>query len=210
MKEYEISLNNKNVGKVKIFKDNLNKKIKNSLITSNKEYKYNIIDSKEDLKQYIVSFIVNDTDDLYNIVSKYVYNNEIYKVIEEIKKYNNIKNIKKNTLINIIVPEIYLNNLNIDKNKIDKESLLYSKLHFISNVSNEINISDKSIFIKNNYEKFIKDKEYEFLTDKEREKEILKFMNEVDIIIGSLENETKYRYGKDYIIPIKINNLSVD
>ena len=210
MKEYEITLNNKNVGKVKIFKDNLNKNIKNSLITSNKEYKFNVVDSKEDLKQYIVSFIINDNDDLYDIVSKYIYNNEIYNVIEEIKKYNNIKTIKKNTLINIIVPEIYLNNLNIDKNKIDKESIFYSKIHFIKSVSKELNIVDNSLLIKKNYDKFINDKEYEFLTDKEQEKEVLKYMNEIDKIIENLEKDTNYKYGKDFIIPLKINNLNVD
>ena len=147
MKEYEISVNNKNLGKVKIFKDNLNKKIKNSLIKSNKEQKYKVVDYKDDLKQYIVSFIINDIDELYNIVSKYTYNNEIFNVIEDIKRYNNIKNIKKNTLINIVIPEIYLNNLNINKNNIDSESLLNSKIYFVNKVSEKLNIEDKSKLI---------------------------------------------------------------
>lgn len=210
MKEYEISVNNKNKGKVKIFKDNLNKNIKNSLITSNKEYKFNIVDYKDDLKQYIISFIVNDTDELYDIVSKYTYNNEIFDVIEEIKKYNNIKNIKKNTLINIIIPEIYLNNLNINKNNIDKESLLHSKIYFVNKVSIELNIEDKSKLIKDNYNIYINSKEYEFLTDKEKISYIDKYLKEIDNIIKDIETKYSYKYGKDFIIPIKIKNINVE
>jgi len=207
MKEYEISVNNKNMGKVKIFKDNLNKDIKNSLITSNKDYNYNIVDYKDDLKQYVVSFIVNDVDELYDIVSKYTYNNEIFNVIEEIKKYNNIKTIKKNTLVNIVIPEIYLNNLSINKNNIDKESLLESKIYFINKVSNKLNINDKGKVVKDNYIQFKDSKEYDFLIDKEKNKFIDKYLKELDIIIGYLENNSNYKYGKDFIIPIKINNI---
>lgn len=207
MKEYEISVNNKNMGKVKIFKDNLNKDIKNSLIVSNKDYSYNIVDSHSDLKQYIVSFIVNDTDELYDIVSKYTYNNEIFNVIEEIKKYNNIKTIKKNTLVNIIIPEIYLKNLNISKSNIDKESLLESKIYFIDKVSNELKIEDKSKLIKDNYNNYKNSKEYDFLTDKEKLNYIDKILDELDEIIKFLENKSIYKYGKDFIIPIKIHNV---
>ena len=210
MKEYEISVNNKNKGKVKIFKDNLNKNIKNSLITSNKEYKFNIVDYKDDLKQYIISFIVNDTDELYDIVSKYTYNNEIFNVIEEIKKYNNIKNIKKNTLINIVIPEIYLNNLNINKDNIDKESLLNSKIYFVNKVSTLLNIEDKSKLIKDNYNNYINSKEYEFLTDKEKISYIDKYLKEIDNIIKDIETKYNYKYGKDFIIPIKIKNINVE
>ena len=206
MKEYEISVNNKTKGKVKIFKDNLNKNIKNSLITSNKEYTYNIVDSENDLKQYIVPFIINDIDELYEIVSKYTYNNETFNVIEEIKNYNNIKSIKKNTLVNIVVPEIYLNNLNISKNNINKESLLESKIYFISKVCSELEIEDKSILIKDNYINYKNSKEYDFLIDKEKINYIDKYINELDEIIKSLENKSNYKYGKDFIIPIKINN----
>ena len=207
MKEYEISVNNKTKGKVKIFKDNLNKDIKNSLIISNKDYSYNIVDSHSDLKQYIVSFIINDTDELYDIVSKYTYNNEIFNVIEEIKKYNNIKSIKKNTLVNIIIPEIYLNNLNININNIDKESLLESKIYFIDKVSNELKIEDKSKLIKDNYNNYKNSKEYDFLTDKEKLNYIDKILDELDEIIKFLENKSIYKYGKDFIIPIKIHNV---
>lgn len=207
MKEYEISINNKNKGKVKIFKDNLNKEIKNSLIASNKEYKYNVVNYKNDIKKYIVSFIINDNDELYNIVSKYTYNNEILEVVEEIKKYNNIKNIKKNTLINIIIPEIYLNNLKINKYNIDKESLLDSKIYFINKVSNELNIEDRGKLIKDNYINYKNSKEYEFLTDKEKINYIDKYLNEVDNLIKDIEIKSNYKYGKDFIIPIKINNI---
>jgi len=207
MKEYEISVNNKTKGKVKIFKDNLNKDIKNSLITSNKEYNYNVVDYKEDLKQYEVSFVISDVDELYDIVSKYTYNNEIFNVIEEIKEYNNLKTIKKNTLVNIIIPEIYLNNLNINKNNIDKESLLESKMFFVNKVSNELNIEDKSRLIKENYINYRNSKEYDFLTDKEKINYVDKYLNELDIIIKDIENKSNYKYGKDFIIPIKINNV---
>ena len=166
MKEYEISLNDKNMGKVKIFKDNLNKDIKNSII--------------------------------------------IFNIIEEIKKYNNIKTIKKNTLINILVPEIYLNNLNINKNNIDKESLLNSKIYFINKACEKINIQDKSKTIKDNFNNYKDNKEYDFLTDKEKTNELDKYLNEVDNIIKDIEENSNYKYGKDFIIPIKINNLNVD
>jgi len=210
MKEYEISLNDKNMGKVKIFKDNLNKDIKNSIIIFNKKSHFSIIDYKEDLKQYLVSFIINDIDDLYDIVSKFTYNNEIFNIIEEIKKYNNIKTIKKNTLINILVPEIYLNNLNINKNNIDKESLLNSKIYFINKACEKINIQDKSKTIKDNFNNYKDNKEYDFLTDKEKTNELDKYLNEVDNIIKDIEENSNYKYGKDFIIPIKINNLNVD
>lgn len=209
MKEYEISYNDKDIGKVKLFKDNLNKNIKNSLITSNKKIKYNVVDSYKEQKLYEVTININDVDDLYDIVKLYIYNEkEIYDNIDKIKEYNNIKTIKKDTNIKIIIPEIYLNNLSISKENIDKESLFKSKVYFIKSALNNYNneeLNKELNTIIQNYTIYKNSNEYEFLTDEELSNNINKYIDRTNSIIKIIEINTKYRYGKDYIIPIKIN-----
>ena len=150
MKEYEISYNNKNVGVVKLFNENINKDIKNSFIISENNIEYEILNYNTDMQQYSISLTINNVDDLYDIVSKYKYNEkDIFEEIDNIKKYNNIKNIRKDTTIKIIIPEIYLNNLNISKKNIDKESILDSKIYFVKKVLEKYN--DNELANKLNY-----------------------------------------------------------
>lgn len=209
MKEYEISYNDKNIGKVKLFKDNLNKDIKNSFIVNNYNSDYKILDHKIDLQQYELEYVINDVDDLYDIVSKFVYkNNDIFDNVEKIKKYNDIKTIKKNTIIKIVVPEIYLNNLSISKNNIDKGSLFKSKLYFVKKVSENNKLDDiknKLDSLINSYKQYKNNNEYDFLTEEEKKNNIDKYINKTNELIELIEKDTKYRYGKDYIVPIKIN-----
>ena len=120
MKEYEVSFKDKDIGKVTLYIDNINNDLSNSLMISNNTFDYKLL-GNNDIQQYLVTYTINSIDDLYKIVSKFIYSNEeIIKYIDKLKKDNNIKEIKKNTRINIIIPEIYLNNLNISKNNIDK------------------------------------------------------------------------------------------
>ena len=113
MKQYEISNDGKYIGKINLHKENIRDNIKNTIIETptNLTFKF---DKTE--QTYELSFIVNDVDELYDIVSKYINENDkIFETIEEIKKYNNISLIKRDTIINIIIPEIYLSNFNKTK-----------------------------------------------------------------------------------------------
>lgn len=209
MKEYEISINDKVLGKTKIYKENIKEDIKNTLIESKNGLAYKKINNK-DLQTYEITYTISDIDELFDIVSKYIYDNElIFENIEKIKEYNNIKTIKKDTKVNIVIPEIYLNKLNISKTNIDYNSLLNSKVHFIKNTINKLNNNDlinsiNEIIVE--YNNFKKSNEYEFLTEEEKEQKINNFIKRVDIIISYIENNTDYKYGLDYIIPIKISN----
>ena len=209
MKEYEITYNNKKQGKVKIFINNLNKNFKNSFISSNKNRKYDIVNYNTELQQYEIFYKINDIDELFEIVSKYKYKEtDIFEEIDNIKKYNNLKTVKKDTLIKIIIPEIYLNNLNIRKN-INKESLFKSKIYFIKNVLDnnyiEIVVSNLNNII-NDYNLYKESSEYEFFTYEEKENKINNSLNSIDKLIKYIEDNTEYKYGKDFIIPIRINN----
>lgn len=209
MKEYEISYNNKNVGVVKLFNENINKDIKNSFIISENNIEYEILNYNTDMQQYSISLTINNVDDLYDIVSKYKYNEkDIFEEIDNIKKYNNIKNIRKDTTIKIIIPEIYLNNLNISKKNIDKESILDSKIYFVKKVLEKYNdneLANKLNYTINNYDNYKNNLEYEFYTDEEKESIIIETVDKVNVLIDILEDKTKYKYGKDFIIPIIIN-----
>ena len=113
MKEYEIYDNNIRLGIVKLYENNISNNINNSIIEDNKMFR-NIIFNKSNKQTYLVSIIVNDIDELYDVVSKYNIDN-VYEEIDNIKKYNNIKSIKKNTKLDIIVKEndLYLYNKSI-------------------------------------------------------------------------------------------------
>ena len=210
MKSYEISYNNKNVGKVQLFKNNLNKDFNNSLIVSNNNIQYNIINYNTEMQKYEVSFNINDIDDIYDIVSKYKYNEvDIFNEIDNIKEYNNLRNVKKNTEIKIVISEVYLNNLNIDKRNVDKESLFKSKIYFLKKVlenNNDEKVLNELKSIVNEYKLFKSSNEYEFTTDIERDNKLNYALNSVDKIIKNMEEKSKYKYAKDYIVPIKIDN----
>ena len=203
MLEYEISNDNKNLGKVKVF--NKLDNIDTTLITDKKNYKYKL--SNNNYQTYIITINVNNDDDLYDKVSIYK-NDNIFEEIEQIKHYNNIKHIKNNTILDIIVPYSYLKNFNTNIDNIDLISLLSSKIYFIKNVLD----SKPNTELKNNVNNIINDfnklkhsSEYDFLTDEEKENKINKYIKEIDKVIDILEENTTYKYGENFITPIKIN-----
>lgn len=213
MKEYEISVSDKVIGKVNIYKENINKELNSSLIESNKGMSFKKIDEK-DYQTYELEYTVNNIDDLFDIVSKYIYDKtKVFDMIEDIKKYNNIKSIKKNTNIKIIVPEIYLSKLNKSKEDINLNSMFLSKIHFIKSVMstlNNIELIDKLNNIIKDYNTYINSSEYEFYDFDEIKNNINAFLKRLDEIINYIESKSNFMYGKNYIIPIKINMVKND
>ena len=205
MKQYEISNDGKYIGKINLHKENIKDNIKNTIIETptNLTFKF---DKTE--QTYELSFTVNDIDELYDIVSKYINENDkIFETIEEIKKYNNISSIKRDTIINIIIPEIYLSNFNKTKKDYELHSLFNSKVHFIKKVienKNEETIANDLNNIITEYNNYITSNEYEFFTDIEKEESIRNFITKVDKIIYNIEQNTNYKYGINFIVPIKI------
>lgn len=206
MQEYEISNDNKVLGKIKIF-NNINDSLNNSIIIDNKNYKKIILKNNNTLQTYIVSVNINSDDDLYDILSKY-YDGDIFEKINEIKKYNNIKNIKTNTIINIIIDYKTLYIFNKDLNNINLDSLIESKIFFIKNVNETLdnsNMMDELNLIINSYNEKKKDNMYDFLEDDEKKKVLNEYIEKLDNIIENLEENTLYKYGVDFVIPIKLN-----
>ena len=206
MKEYEIYDNNIRLGIVKLYENNISNNINNSIIEDNKMFR-NIIFNKGNKQTYIVSINVNDMDELYDVVSKYNIDN-VYEEIDNIKKYNNIKSIKKNTKLDIIVKEndLYLFNKSIKDINID--SLINSKIYFIDNViddANLVSIKDKLDIIKNNYNNKKSSSTYEFLLEEEKENVLKDYLVSLDKLIKFIEDNTNYKYGIDYVIPISID-----
>ena len=206
MKEYEIYDNNIRLGIVKLYENNISNNINNSIIEDNKMFR-NIIFNKSNKQTYLVSIIVNDMDELYDVVSKYNSDN-VYEEIDNIKKYNNIKSIKKNTKLDIIVKEndLYLFNKSIKDINID--SLINSKIYFIDNViddANLVSIKDKLDIIKNNYNNKKSSSTYEFLLEEEKENVLKDYLVSLDKLIKFIEDNTNYKYGIDYVIPISID-----
>lgn len=205
MKQYEISNNGKYIGKINLHKENIKDNIKNTLIETptNLTFKF---DKTE--QTYELSFIVNDIDALFNIVSKYINENDkIFETIEEIKKYNNISLIKSDTNINILIPEICLSNFNKTTKDCELHSFFNSKIHFIKKVienKNQDNIINELNNIIAEYNNYINSNEFEFFTDIEKEDKIRNLINRVDKIIYNIEQNTNYKYGINFIIPIKI------
>lgn len=206
MKEYEIYDNNIRLGIVKLYENNISNNINNSIIEDNKMFR-NIIFNKGNKQTYLVSINVNDIDELYDVVSKYNIDN-VYEEIDNIKKYNNIKSIKKNTKLDIIVKEndLYLFNKSIKDINID--SLINSKIYFIDNViddANLVSIKDKLDIIKNNYNNKKSSSTYEFLLEEEKENVLKDYLVSLDKLIKFIEDNTNYKYGIDYVISIKID-----
>ena len=206
MKEYEIYDNNIRLGIVKLYENNISNNINNSIIEDNKMFR-NIIFNKGNKQTYLVSINVNDIDELYDVVSKYNSDN-VYEEIDNIKKYNNIKSIKKNTKLDIIVKEndLYLFNKSIKDINID--SLINSKIYFIDNViddANLVSIKDKLDIIKNDYDNKKSSSTYEFLLEEEKENVLKDYLISLDKLIKFIEDNTNYKYGIDYVISIKID-----
>ena len=206
MQEYEISNNNKILGKIKIY-NNINDNLNNSIIIDNKNFKKIILKNNNILQTYIVSVNINSDDDLYDILSKY-YDGDIFEKINEIKKYNNLKNIKNNTNINIIIDYKILNIFNKNLNNINLDSLIESKIKFIKNVNktlHNVNMIDELNLIISSYNEKKKDSIYDFLEDDEKKKILNEYIVKLDNMIENLEENTIYKYGVDFVIPIKLN-----
>lgn len=206
MQEYEISNNNKILGKIKIY-NNINDNLNNSIIIDNKNFKKIILKNNNILQTYIVSVNINSDDDLYDILNKY-YDGDIFEKINEIKKYNNLKNIKNNTNINIIIDYKILNIFNKNLNDINLDSLIESKIIFIKNVNktlHNVNMIDELNLIISSYNEKKKDNMYDFLEDDEKKKILNEYIEKLDNMIENLEENTIYKYGVDFVIPIKLN-----
>ena len=206
MQEYEISNNNKILGKIKTY-NNINDNLNNSIIIDNKNFKKIILKNNNILQTYIVSVNINSDDDLYDILNKY-YDGDIFEKINEIKKYNNLKNIKNNTNINIIIDYKILNIFNKNLNDINLDSLIESKIIFIKNVNktlHNVNMIDELNLIISSYNEKKKDSMYDFLEDDEKKKILNEYIEKLDSMIENLEENTIYKYGVDFVIPIKLN-----
>mgnify|MGYP004469816869 CR=1 FL=1 len=206
MQEYEISNNNKILGKIKIY-NNINDNLNNSIIIDNKNFKKIILKNNNILQTYIVSVNINSDDDLYDILNKY-YDGDIFAKINEIKKYNNLKNIKNNTNINIIIDYKILNIFNKNLNDINLDSLIESKINFIKNVNktlHNVNMIDELNLIISSYNEKKKDSMYDFLEDDEKKEILNEYIEKLDNMIENLEENTIYKYGVDFVIPIKLN-----
>ena len=205
MQEYEILNNNKELGKVKIYSDKYNS-LNNSIIINNIDYK-KIVLKHDNLQTYIINVVVDDIDFLYDIVSKYC-NSDIYKEIDKIKKYNKIKNIKKDTNINLILDKKSLKIFNKKISDVNIESLIESKIYYVENVVNNIDlpiIKNKIDILKDNYYKKISDSTYEFLLEEEKKSLLNNYNKCLNELIDYIDNNTNYKYGNDFVKSIKID-----
>ena len=205
MQEYEILNNNKVLGKVKIYSDKYNS-LNNSIIINNIDYK-KIVLKHDNLQTYIINVVVDDIDFLYDIVSKYC-NSDIYKEIDKIKKYNKIKNIKKGTNINLILDKKSLKIFNKKISDVNIESLIESKIYYVENVVNNIDlpiIKNKIDILKDNYYKKISDSTYEFLLEEEKKSLLNNYNKCLNELIDYIDNNTNYKYGNDFVKSIKID-----
>lgn len=196
MIDYEISNNNVVLGNVHIFKNNIKNNFDNSIInyTTTRKYKFN----EFNLQTYIINVTINDIDDLYDIISNYK-KDKIFEEIDKIKEYNNIKTIKKNTKLDIVIKKQYLKYFKYKS--INKESVLESKLYFIKNTLD----LEKYQNILNEYNTYKNNSLYEFMTDEEKNNKLDTLIKNIDEIIKKVETKTTYKYGIDYIKPIRLN-----
>ena len=194
MKDYEIYEDDKLVGVVKINWSLIDSDLDKSLLEENSG-QYKILNENEDIQLYTLTFLINNIDDIYDIVSKYKFNEKlIFEEIDKIKELNNIKNVKKEEKIIINIPEIYLKYFNVTKDNVSKKSLIENKIYFIdkSLVEDQIKIKNNVI---NDINNIINSKEYSFMTDEEK-----------DNLIKEIEKNTKFKYGKSFLKPLKIVN----
>ena len=200
--EYELYDKDKVIGKVKIY--NRNKK-SHTIIDSKKNTKYKL-PPKINNQTYLVRVCVNTEDDLYDVVKLYV-SKDIYSEIDNIKKFNKISRIKKNSKIDIILPYNSLSKLDLSKEDIDVSSVLNSKVNFIKNCyinNRELDLKDKLNNIIVGFNAFKASNEYDFLTDEEKNKKIKTFILDANKLINYIESVTDYRYCVDFITPIRV------
>ena len=198
MKDYEMYDNDTKLGIINIYWENINNKYKNSIIKSISGVSYEFLEK------------LDNKDDLYDIVSKYINEDKNRFVeIDKIKKFNNIKKIKKNQIIKIIVVEDMLKCFNLKKEDIDLNSLINAKIYFINKVCEK---NSKLKDIKNtldkiidNFKNIINSEKYVFYLDNEKDKVRHKALNMLNDLIAIVENKTSYKFGKQFSVPLKIN-----
>lgn len=208
MKDYEIYDGSKLVGLV-----NMNEKInkdlyKNSIIESNAGLRYKSVDLNKFSQKYELEFMVDNVDDLYDIVKVYINDDKkIFDEIEVIKKYNDIKNIKKGQIIKLYVTMPILKYFNKSIDDVDKNSLINSKIYFINKVSDtngDGDLKNRLDMIVNDFKNIINSQEYSFYDDSEKNKLINKALGLLDNIIKEIENKTNFIYGENFSVPLKI------
>jgi len=129
MKDYEMYDGEEKKGTINIFWDNVTLKHKSSIIESIEDKKYKIVDINDDGQKYELYFNINDIDDIYDIVSKYISDDkQRFIEIDKIKELNNIKNIKKTQSIKILLPKNYLKFFNKSIKDLDKNSIINYKI----------------------------------------------------------------------------------
>lgn len=207
MKDFEMYESDKKIGNIKInVLDNLDE-FNKSII---KEYKgtYKFLDKDEAVQLYELSFKINNIDDIYDIVSKYKFNEkEIFDEIEKVKNKNELKTVNKEEKISIFIPETNLKYFNLNKSNISKKSLINSKVFFINKAcefSNLEKLNEKKNIIIDEFNSFLNKEEFSFMTDDEKNEIYNKILLELDKIIKELEDETKFKYGQDFLKPIKV------
>ena len=208
MKDYEMYDNETKVGTTYVFLDNINDRCKNSIIKSCRNIKYELVKKINNIQKYELEYTLNNKDDLYSIVSKYIDDDKNrFKEIDNIKKYNNIKKIKKNQIILIPLPEPYLKKLNVSKDNIDTNSLINAKIYFINKVceNNKLKIiKSKLDKIVNNFKSIINNKNYLIYTDEEKDKIKNKALILLNELVLYVEEKTNYKFGKHFTICLKI------
>lgn len=208
MKDYEIYDGSKLVGLVNM-NERINKDLyKNSIIESNAGLRYKSVDLNKFSQKYELEFMVDNVDDLYDIVKVYINDDKkIFDEIEIIKKYNNIKNIKKGQIIKLYVTMPILKYFNKSIDDVDKNSLINSKIYFITKVSDtngDSELKNRLDMIVNDFKNIINSQEYSFYDDSEKNKLINKALGLLDNIIKEIENNTNFMYGENFSVPLKI------
>lgn len=208
MKDYEIYDGSKLVGLVNMNEKKKGDLYKNSIIESYAGLKYKSVDLNSFSQKYELEFIVDSVDDLYDIVKVYINDDKkIFDEIEVIKKYNDIKNIKKGQTIKLYVTMPILKYFNKSIDDVDKNSLINSKIYFITKVSDtngDSDLKNRLDIIVNDFKNIINSQEYSFYDDSEKNKLINKALGLLDNIIKEIENNTNFMYGENFSVPLKI------
>ena len=143
MRDYEMFDGDIKTGTINIYWDNINKDCKDSIIRSDDGNKYRAVSIDDNIQKYEIEFVIDDVDDIFDIVSKYISDDSLkFKEIDKIKNYNNIKNVKKDQSIKLLIPSSYLKYFNKSLKDVDKNSIINSKIYFIKNVCDSNKMDD--------------------------------------------------------------------
>lgn len=88
------------------------------------------------------------------------------------------------------------------------ESLIESKIYYVENVVNNIDlpiIKNKIDILKDNYYKKVSDSTYEFLLEEEKKSLLNNYNKCLNELIDYIDNNTNYKYGNDFVKSIKID-----